>query len=104
MTPSFQGESAAGATPEQISAALVTAHEAEVCVALAIAAEQIGARDLHRQCLERAVAMDRNRHDALLTLAALAMDAGDPALTFALIEETARAGLLPADVEPLRQQ
>ena len=81
--------------------ALVTAEE---CVAIAQRAEPLAAADLQRRALDRAIALDRDCQPALLMLAALSMDDGEPSLTFALLEETARAGLLPDDVGPLHRE
>ncbi len=54
--------------------------------------------------LERAAALDRDCQPALIHLAAQALDQGDGLTTLAYIEEAARVGPLPAEVEPLRAQ
>ena len=92
------------ASAEQIEAALAVTHSSDACLALAGTAEAIGANELQRRCLEQAVALDRNCQAALLTLAAQSLDANDASLPFVLLEETARAGLLPADVAPLHRE
>ena len=91
-------------TLENIAAALPQAKTAADCVALAVEAERLSLIEQQRQCLERAIALDRNCATALLMLAALSMDDGDATLTFALLEETARAGGLPEDVRPLHAE
>ncbi|MBL9202598.1 MAG: glycosyltransferase [Opitutaceae bacterium] len=89
------------ATP---AADLDLARSAADCVALASHAERLGDTDLQRRCLDRAIALDRHCGDALLAQAALSLDYGVPSLTFALLEEAARAGLLPAEVAPLHAE
>lgn len=84
-----------------LAAELATAESAEACVALAAQAELAGAVELKRACLGRAIALDRNCQAALLMLAAESLDDDDAAGTFALVEETARAGLLPENVAEL---
>jgi len=86
---------------ETIEAELAATYDAESSVALAIKADELDAGDLKRKCLEQAIALDRNCQSALLMQAAGTMDDGDPSTTFALLEETARAGLLPDNVLPL---
>jgi glycosyltransferase involved in cell wall biosynthesis len=89
---------------EHLEAAINRAASADECVALATEADGLQLGDLHRRALERAVALDRNCQSALLALAALAMDDGTPSLTFAFLEEAARAGLLPDEVLPLHRE
>lgn len=89
---------------ETIEAALDGARTAEECVALATQAETAGAGDLQRKCLERAIALNRNCGEAMLMLAALGLDDGDAATTFALLEEAARIGMLPESVQSLHQE
>lgn len=85
----------------QIGAALAATDSAGDCVALAGEAEKIGDAHLKRECLGRAIGLDRNCQAALLMLAAESLDDDDAAGTFALLEETARAGLLPENVTEL---
>lgn len=87
-----------------LAAELKGARTAADCVALASYAERIGDTDLQRRCLDRAIAFDRNCGDALLAQAALSLDYGVPSLTFALLEESARAGLLPSEVAPMHAE
>ena len=88
-------------TVESLEATIAQARSAEECVALATEADGLNLPDLKRRALERALALDRNCQSALLALAALAMDDGAPSMTFAFLEEAARAGLLPDEVIPL---
>lgn len=89
---------------DSIARQLDAARTAAECVGLAGAAENHGDSDLQRRCLDRAIALDRNCGDALLAQAALSLDYGVPSLTFALLEEAARAGLLPAEAAPLHAE
>ncbi len=95
--------SAADVTPQQIAEALAQSHSADDCVALASMAESLGDTDLLRKCLGQAIALDRNCQAALVMLAAQSMDDGDPEGTFALLEEAARAGVLPDVATPLHR-
>jgi len=90
-------------TREQIAAALAQSHSADECVQLAGHAEVAGDTDLVRQCLGQAIALDRNCGAALVMLAAQSMDDGDRAGTFAMLEESFRAGLLPAELAELHR-
>ena len=89
---------------DHIAKAAEAAGSAEECIVLAGYAEALGEVEWQRLCLERAIALDRNCHPALLALAALALDAGDTGLTFALLEETARGGGLPQEAVKLHAQ
>lgn len=106
MTSLVESLAPTAATPTtvDIAMALSSARTAEECLLVAAQAEALGAVELQRKCLERAIALDRNCQPALLALAALSMDDGDPAMTFALLEETDRAGLLPESVRSLHEE
>ncbi len=100
MSPSTEILPAAAALLAQFD----SARTAVDCVTLASHAERLGDSDLQRRCLDRAIALDRDCGDALLAQAALSLDYGVPALTFALLEEAARAGLLPDAATPLHAE
>ncbi|MBL9186265.1 MAG: glycosyltransferase [Opitutaceae bacterium] len=91
-------------TAATIAADLNETRSAADCVALAGAAEHLAESDLQRRCLDRAIALDRDCGDALLSQAALSLDYGVPSLTFALLEEAARAGLLPPEAVELHRE
>lgn len=92
------------ADPETLARQLAGARTAPECLGLAGEAERLGDAELQRRCLDRAIALDRDCADALLAQAALSLDFGVPSLTFALLEEAARAGRLPKEAEPLHAQ
>ena len=79
------------------------ARTADECVGLAGKAGAAGDGDLRQRCLNQAVALDRNCQAALMALAADSLDAGDPAETYALLEEAKRAGVLPESAAPLHR-
>jgi len=91
-------------TVDRIAQGLVNSHSPDECVALAGMAERAGDAVLKRRCLDQAVALDRNCQAALLMLAAASLDDGDAVGTFALLEETLRAGLLPDAAAPLHRE
>jgi glycosyltransferase involved in cell wall biosynthesis len=96
-------ETGASQSADQISQTLAQTHTADECIGLAGLAGQTGDRDLKRRCCSQALALDRHCQAALLMLAAESMDDGDSCSTFALLEEAARAGLLPDNVGPLHR-
>lgn len=53
--------------------------------------------------LRRAIALDRNNQAALVGLAAMTLDERNAVSTYVLLEEAARVGPVPPDVEALRQ-
>jgi glycosyltransferase involved in cell wall biosynthesis len=101
---SSQGRSDAGSSSgfeHELARSLAAARTADECLALAGTAEQQGHAALAQGCLTRAIALDRNSQAALLMLAGRTWEAGDAVSTYVLLEETSRAGFLPAEVEAL---
>lgn len=104
---SLELQSAAASLPgsdvvaEELASALGREMSAERCVELANLAENAGQTELRARGLGQAVSLDRNCQTALLALAADASAQGDSRSTYAFLEETARAGLLPDEVRPL---
>ncbi|HEY4300169.1 MAG TPA: glycosyltransferase [Candidatus Didemnitutus sp.] len=102
--PSDPAKSASGASSggdADLLRSLAAARTAEDCLALAGSAEQQSLPAVANECLTRAIGLDRNNQAALLMLAGRTWESGDAVSTYVLLEETSRAGLLPADVEAL---
>lgn len=89
---------------ERVRQALHAATSAAECLSLAAESDSIENLELKRECLQRAVALDRSSQDALLNLAALSLDEGDATSTYCLVEEAARIAPLPPEVQPLHDQ
>lgn len=88
---------------ERVRRALNATTSAAECLSLAAESDSPEHVELKRECLQRAVALDRSSQAALLNLAALSLDEGDATSTFCLVEEAARVAPLPPEVRPLHE-
>lgn len=82
---------------------LQQAREADECLAIAGCADAAALPDLQAQALDRAVSLDRGTVEALLGLAANALDQQATSSTSVLLEEAARLVPLPDEVTQLRE-
>jgi len=76
--------------------------DADECLAIAGCADAAGLPDLQAQAFDRALALDRGSVEALLGLAANALDQKQTSSTSVLLEEAARLVALPTEVDQLR--
>ncbi len=81
-----------------------SAHDSTACVALSHFACRLGEPRLQHAALKRAVGLDRGNGAALLSLAALTLEHGDPESVVVMLEEAARMAPLPEKVDALRRE
>lgn len=82
---------------------LGSTRDANAAAILANFARLLGNSGLEQAALEKAIGLDRNHVNALLAMAALARRRGDSVSLSLLLEEAARVGPLPGQVESLRR-
>ncbi len=102
----LQGNSEAGAkrpSAARLKHFLDRVDRAEDALVIAELAGKLELASVYQDALHRAISLDRNCLPALLQLASLCLDAGQPTSAAIVLSESARLGPLPAEIESLRQ-